>query len=152
MAQLSCVCNCNVNFFSLNDHAKLKSPAHDAHSIMPTLYGLNTCDSCKKARQWLDCAGIAHTFIDYRSAPPSPQMLDEWAQKRGGFAALVNTSSTTWRQLPQARKTPTSDAQWSALLREYPALIKRPLLVMDDARIHQGFKETDFKTLFGVAA
>jgi len=117
---------------------------------MTILYGLNNCDTCKKARKWLDYAGIAHTFIDYRGAPPSPQMLGEWIQKRGGFATLVNTSSTTWRQLPQARKTPATDAQWLALLHEYPALIRRPLLVMDDGRIHQGFKEADFKALFGV--
>jgi len=117
---------------------------------MTILYGLNNCDTCKKARKWLDCAGIAHTFIDYRSAPPSSQMLGEWAQKRGGFAAIVNKSSATWRQLPQARNPPASDEQWLALLHEYPALIRRPLLVMADGRIHQGFKEADFKALFGV--
>jgi len=78
------------------------------------------------------------------------QTLEEWAGKRGGFAALVNKSSTTWRQLPESRKTPASDAQWLALLREYPQLIRRPLLVMADGSVHQGFKEADFKTLFGV--
>jgi len=119
---------------------------------MTTLYGLNTCDTCKKARQWLQQFGIAHTFVDYRSAPPSTQTFTNWAGKRGGFAALVNKSSTTWRCVPEARKTPANDAEWLALLHEYPALIRRPLLVMADGRIHQGFKEADFNTLFGVNA
>jgi len=119
---------------------------------MTTLYGLNTCDTCKKARKWLDGAGIAHTFVDYRTPPPSAQSLSEWARQRGGFEALVNKSSTTWRQLPALRRAPADDAQWSALLREYPALIRRPLLVMADGRVHQGFSETGFSTLFGVKA
>jgi len=119
---------------------------------MISLYGLNTCDTCKKARQWLDKAGIAHTFVDYRSTPPSPQMLGEWAAQCGGFAAIINKASTTWRQLPEGCKTPASDDEWVALLREYPALIRRPLLVMPGGRIHQGFKEASFNTLFGVSA
>jgi len=119
---------------------------------MTTLYGLNNCDTCKKARTWLQSSGIKHVFVEYRNPSPTVQMLMEWAAKRGGFAALVNKSSTTWRQLPEARKAPANDAQWLALLHEYPALIRRPLLVMDDGRIHQGFKEADFNALFGVKA
>jgi len=121
-------------------------------TIMTTLYGLTNCDTCKKARKWLDGAGILHTFTDYRNPPPSPQTLLDWAAKRDGFAAIINKASTTWRQLPESRKTPASDDEWQALLHEYPALIRRPLLVMDDGRIHQGFKEADFNALFGVKA
>jgi len=119
---------------------------------MTVLYGLTNCDTCKKARKWLDGAGISHTFVDYRNPPLSPQTLLDWDTKRGGFAALINKASTTWRQLPEQRKTPASDDEWLALLHEYPALIRRPLLVMDDGRIHQGFKEADFNALFGVKA
>jgi len=119
---------------------------------MTTLYGLNTCDTCKKARQWLDAAGVAHTFVDYRSTLPSPQTLGEWAAQCGGFAAIINKTSTTWRQLPEACKTPVNDEDWASLLCEYPTLIRRPVVVMADGRIHQGFKEADFRALFGVKA
>jgi len=118
---------------------------------MMTLYGLKTCDTCKKACQWLEHAGIAHIFVDYRSAPPSAQTLGEWAEKRGGFAAIINKASTSWRQLPESRKTPANDDEWLALLHEYPTLIRRPVLVMDDGDIHQGFREAHFKALFGVS-
>ena len=68
----------------------------------------------------------------------------------GGLAAMVNKSSTTWRQLPDNRKAAASDAEWKLLLREHPALIKRPLVVMDDGCVSQGFSDNGFKKLFGV--
>ena len=69
----------------------------------------------------------------------------------GGWEKLINKSSTTWRQLPDARKSPGSDAEWKLLLREHPALLKRPLLEMADGRVQQGFTDNGFKALFGVA-
>src|SRR5690606_2275974 len=83
---------------------------------MTTLYGLKNCDTCRKATKWLARFGIAHTFVDYRDSKPSPETLVEWAGKLGGFAAMVNKSSTTWRQLPDNRKAAASDAEWKLLL------------------------------------
>ena len=54
-----------------------------------TLYGLKNCDTCKKARKWLDRFGVAHVFVDYRDDKPSPETLVEWADKVGGFDALL---------------------------------------------------------------
>lgn len=115
-----------------------------------TLYGLKTCDTCKKAQNWLKRFGIAHVFVDYREQPQPPEVLLAWRDAAGGWDALVNKSSTTWRQLPPNRKTPGSDAEWKLLLREYPALIRRPVVVLDDGRIAQGFSDNGFKKLFGV--
>lgn len=117
---------------------------------MITLYGLNNCDTCKKACKWLDRFGLAYTFIDYRDHKPTPEMLVEWAGKAGGFQALVNRSSTTWRQLPESRKTPGSEAEWKLLLREHPQLIRRPVAITDDGRFSQGFSDNGFKRLFGI--
>lgn len=117
---------------------------------MITLYGLNNCDTCKKACKWLDRFGLAYTFIDYRNHKPTPEMLVEWAGKVGGFQALVNKSSTTWRQLPESRKTPGSEAEWKLLLREHPQLIRRPVVITDEGRFSQGFSDNGFKRLFGI--
>ncbi|MGY0504304.1 Spx/MgsR family RNA polymerase-binding regulatory protein [Luteimonas sp. e5] len=119
---------------------------------MPTVYGLKNCDSCRKARKWLQRFDITHDFVDVRETLPAPQQLLEWKQAVGGWDALVNRASTTWRQLPPNRKAPGSDAEWKLLLREYPALIKRPLLVLDDGRVQQGFSDNGYKKLFGVDA
>ena len=117
---------------------------------MITLYGLNNCDTCKKACKWLDRFGLAYTFIDYRDHKPTPEMLVDWAGRAGGFQALVNKSSTTWRQLPESRKTPGSEAEWKLLLREHPQLIRRPVVITDDGRFSQGFSDNGFKRLFGI--
>lgn len=117
---------------------------------MTTLYGLKNCDTCKKATKWLDRFGVAHTFVDYREHKPAPEKLVAWANKVGGFGALVNKSSTTWRQLPDNRKAPGSEAEWKLLLREHPQLIKRPVVVTDDGVVSQGFSDNAFKARFGI--
>lgn len=117
---------------------------------MITLYGLNNCDTCKKVSKWLDRFGLSYTFIDYRNHKPTPEMLVDWAGRAGGFQALVNKSSTTWRQLPENRKTPGSEAEWKLLLREHPQLIRRPVVITDDGRFSQGFSDNGFKRLFGI--
>ena len=115
-----------------------------------TVYGLKTCDTCKKASKWLDRFGVAYTFVDYRDNKPSPETLLEWAAQLGGLAAMVNKSSTTWRQLPDNRKAAASDAEWKLLLREYPQLIKRPLVLTADGVVTQGFSDNGFKKRFNI--
>lgn len=119
---------------------------------MTTLYGLANCDTCKKARNWLNRFGIEHVFVDYRDQRQSPETLLAWRDAVGGWEALVNKSSTTWRTLPPARKTPASDAEWKLLLKEYPQLIRRPVVVTADGVVSQGFSDNGFKKRFGVGA
>jgi Spx/MgsR family transcriptional regulator len=120
--------------------------------VAATLYGLKNCDTCRKARKWLDRFGIAHDFVDYREQKPSPDTLLDWAGRLGGFEAMVNRSSTTWRELPPNRKAAGSDAEWKLLLREYPQLIRRPLVVTADGAVSQGFSDNGFRRRFGTDA
>ena len=117
---------------------------------MTTLYGLKNCDTCKKATKWLDRFNVPYTFIDYRDNCQPAETLVEWAGQAGGWGALINKSSTTWRQLPDIRKTPGSDAEWKLLLKEYPQLIRRPVVVTDDGVVTQGFSDNGFKQRFGI--
>lgn len=117
---------------------------------MTTLFGLKNCDTCKKAIKWLDRFDVAYTFVDYRDDKRTPETLLEWSKQAGGWDALINKSSTTWRQLPENRKTPGSDAEWKLLLREYPQLIRRPVVVTDDGTMTQGFSDNGFKQRFGI--
>lgn len=118
---------------------------------MITLYGLKNCDTCKKACNWLDRFGIAHAFVDYRDHPQPPATLVEWKEQLGGWDLMINKSSTTWRNLSPHRKTPGSDSEWKLLLREYPQLIRRPLVVTDDGTVTQGFSDNGFKRRFVVS-
>lgn len=115
---------------------------------MTALYGLPTCDTCRKARNWLDRFDVAHTFVDYRANPVPATTLKEWAKQLGGWEKLVNKSSTTWRNLLPQRKDPQSDPEWTLLLKEYPALIRRPVVVFDHGDVHVGFSDSGFKKLF----
>ena len=116
-----------------------------------TLYGLANCDTCRKARNWLKRFDVAHEFVDYRDVRPTPEMLVAWKERLGGWDAMVNRSSTTWRELPPARRAAASDAEWKLLLREYPQLIRRPVVVTDDGSVTQGFSDNGFKKRFGIA-
>ena len=116
------------------------------------VYGLGTCDTCRKARNWLKRFEIAHEFVDYRANPVAPATLKEWAAQVGGWDKLVNRASTTWRKLPETRKSPGSDPEWTLLLKEYPALVKRPVLETPDGSISVGFSDKAWKArlLIGV--
>ena len=119
---------------------------------MTILYGLANCDTCRKARKWLARFGVTHTFVDYRDERQSPETLVLWKDQLGGWDAMINKSSTTWRALPPNRRTPGSDAEWRLLLKEYPQLIRRPVVVTDDGKVSQGFSDNGFKKRFGVGA
>lgn len=113
------------------------------------LYGLKRCSTCVKAMKWLDDAGQAYEFSDYRDEPVAPAMLSEWKDQLGGWEKLVNRASMTWRNLPDARKSPQDDTQWLALIGEYPALVKRPVRVEADGRVSVGFNAKKYDELKG---
>jgi Spx/MgsR family transcriptional regulator len=119
---------------------------------MPILHGLDNCDTCRKARNWLDRHGVAYRFVDVRKEPVPASTLKAWAHALGGFDAMVNRSGTTWRALPATRRSPGSEAEWTLLLREHPALIRRPLIELGDGRVHQGFSAALFTRLFAAPA
>ncbi|MEO8743010.1 MAG: Spx/MgsR family RNA polymerase-binding regulatory protein [Lysobacteraceae bacterium] len=117
---------------------------------MTTLYGLANCDTCKKARNWLTRSGVTHAFVDYREQRIAPETLKDWTRQLGGWDKLINRASTTWRSLPDTRKTPQSDPEWILLLKEYPTLVKRPVLVTDDGVVSVGFTDNAFKQRFEI--
>jgi arsenate reductase len=87
------------------------------------IYGLKTCDTCRKALKSLPDA----RFVDARSdGVPDPVLSAAWDRFGAG---LLNTRSTTWRGLSDEART----AAPLDLIREHPALMKRPLIVDGDA-------------------
>ena len=115
---------------------------------MIKVYGLETCDTCRKARKWLTRFDVAHEFVDYRENRVEPNTLKRWANAVGGWEKLVNRAGTTWRNLPSVRKTPQSNPEWLLLIKEYPAIVRRPVVVMGDGAISVGFSDNSFKKLF----
>lgn len=113
---------------------------------MMTLYGINNCDTVKKARRWLDAAGIEYRFHDFRKEGLTLEKLTAWSQAVG-WEALLNRRGTTWRQLPEAVKININENNVLNLMIEQPTLIKRPVLEKGE-EIRIGFKEADYIKLF----
>ena len=86
------------------------------------LYGIPTCDTCKKALKALKDEGHEVIFRDIRAKPLSEI---EWAEFLVEFGStLVNQKSTTYRGLSMWLRESEADAQLLA----HPTLMKRPVL------------------------
>lgn len=86
-----------------------------------TIYGIKTCDTCRKARKALPEA----QFQDIRDEPLNEAERAAFLQAFGD--QLINRSSTTWRGLSDDERTLSLDI----LLTRYPTLMKRPVVRRD---------------------
>lgn len=111
------------------------------------LYGLKNCDTCRKAMNALDGASISYGFHDVREDGITKAQLNRWA-KAVGTDKLLNTRSTTWRNLPAADKENIDDKKAVALMAENPTLIKRPIIENGPTQVYVGWTtETQNKIL-----
>ncbi|WP_291845384.1 ArsC/Spx/MgsR family protein [Maricaulis sp.] len=91
-----------------------------------TVYGLKNCDSCKKAVEALNAAGLGHAFVDIREDVDLVVKVPDWLDAVGA-KALVNTRSTTWRNMSEEdREIAAGDP--AGVLIAHPTLIKRPVV------------------------
>jgi len=86
------------------------------------LYGISTCDTCKKALKALESAGKSVTFRDIRAVPLSEAEIDKIVMEFGDRA--VNKQSTTYRGFNDFLKASDAEAQIAA----QPAVMKRPVI------------------------
>jgi arsenate reductase len=91
------------------------------------LYGIKNCDTMKKARAWLDSNGVPYEFHDYKASGIDKATLERWA-KTVGWETLLNRAGTTFRKLPDEKKTSLTQAKAVQLMLEQPSMIKRPVL------------------------
>src|SRR5580704_10691285 len=104
------------------------------------IYGIPNCDTVKRARAWLDQKGIVAKFHDYKVEGANREIIASWL-RHTDWETLLNRRGTTWRKLPDAKKTAVKDsASATALMLEQPSLIKRPVLEYGD-KVLVGFDE-----------
>jgi len=96
------------------------------------LFGLKNCDTCRKALKALQSAGREPDFHDVRVDGVTKAYLTKWA-KAAGWEKLLNTRSTTWRELSDKDKAGVDEKKAIALMEAHPALIKRPVIEADGA-------------------
>ena len=92
-----------------------------------TLFGIKNCDTMKKARQWLDDAGVSYSFHDYKLAGIDAASLQRWCAALG-WETVLNRAGTTVRKLPEADRPGLDEARAIALMLTQPSMIKRPIL------------------------
>jgi Spx/MgsR family transcriptional regulator len=109
-----------------------------------TVYGLNQCDTVKRARQWLQAQGVDFQFVDFKKTPPSAAQISAWAEAVG-WEALLNKRGTTWRKLDAATQARVVDAPSAVtVLAQHPSAIKRPV-VEAGGRLLVGFDEAAWR-------
>lgn len=86
------------------------------------LYGISTCDTCKKALKAIEAAGKPVTFRDVRSQPLTEAEIDTIVMEFGDRA--INKQSTTYRGFSDFLRVSDPEAQIAA----QPAVMKRPVI------------------------
>ena len=111
-----------------------------------TIYGIPNCDTVKKARAWLDKAGVDYRFHDFKKDGVDKKQLKAWTDE-AGWQILLNKAGTTFRKLADEDKENLTDAKARRLMVENPSLIKRPVLEKD-GRLFVGFKPDEYAVIF----
>ena len=111
------------------------------------VYGIPNCDTVKKARVWLDAAGVAYAFHDYKKAGIDAATLNRWADAVG-WDVLLNRAGTTFKKLDDADKADIDRAKAIRLMIANPSMIKRPVVEGAGALL-VGFKPDVWAAQFG---
>ena len=109
---------------------------------MLTVYGIKSCDICRKARKFLQDRNIEHRFHDVRKDGINVQMLERWAD-RVDWQRLLNKRSLTWRKVSEADRSDMNRDKAIALILDAPTLLKRPV-IETDSYLAVGFSENRF--------
>ena len=103
------------------------------------------CTTCQKAKKWLESNGIAFEERHIAEQNPTAEELRQWQEKSGlPLRRFFNTSGMLYRSMELKDKLPgMSEDEQFALLATDGMLVKRPLLITDNA-VLPGFKEADW--------
>ncbi len=93
------------------------------------------CSTCQKAKKWLEENGISYDDRHIVEQNPTVQELKEWVAKSGQpLRKFFNTSGMLYRSMELKDKLPSmSEEEQFALLATNGMLVKRPLLIGEDA-------------------
>lgn len=104
------------------------------------------CTTCKKAKKWLDDRGIKYTDRHIVEDNPTFDELKTWYEKSGlPLKRFFNTSGLLYKSMELKDRLATmSEDEQLTLLASNGMLVKRPLLITDNAVI-PGFREKEWE-------
>jgi arsenate reductase len=116
---------------------------------MLRFYGYKKCDTCRKAEQFLQQAGIDYEFVNITENPPTAEGLAAIIECANvPLNKLFNTSGVQYRELNIKEKLPAlSEREILILLVGNGRLIKRPLIT-DGKRATVGFNADRFAAVW----
>lgn len=114
--------------------------------VLLKLFGITSCDSCRKARKWLKENSKDCEYHDLRNDGLEVQMLERW-MKSLDWRKFLNTHSLTWRKIPEVDRAEITKDRAIALMIEHPTLVKRPVLECEDF-IAVGFSPANYEKIF----
>jgi arsenate reductase len=112
-------------------------------------YAYKNCDTCRKARNYLDRKGIEYELIPIREQPPTKAELETMlANHDGNIRKLFNTSGGDYKAMNMKEKLSNiTDAEAINLLSKNGNLIKRPFAIKAKTGV-VGFNESAWGDLF----
>jgi len=110
------------------------------------LYGINNCDTVKKAKNWLETHNINYQFHDFRKQGLDANTINRWLQSVS-WDKILNKRSTSWRNLDPSIQQTVNETNIVDLLIENPTLIKRPVMDVNDT-ITLGFNSDTYQGIF----
>ncbi|MFT7009043.1 MAG: Spx/MgsR family transcriptional regulator [Colwellia sp.] len=117
-----------------------------------TLYGINNCDTVKKAQKWLTANSINYVFFDFKKQLLTHELLAQFVELND-WSTLLNKRSTTFRNLSDEIKNNLTDEVAFEQVLAQPTLLKRPLLLIktDESQstqqLHLGFKAENYQEI-----
>ncbi len=113
---------------------------------MVNIYGINNCDTVKKALKWLTRNEIEYEFYDFKKQPLTEVILNDFLSL-SDWGLLLNKRSTTFRKLPEEIKNNLTDIVMFKAVLNQATLLKRPLLKYNN-QLHLGFKPEQYQAIF----
>lgn len=114
------------------------------------LYEYKGCDTCRRAKKFLEARGLAFEIIPIREQPPTkPELKRMLGIYAGDLRRLFNTSGGDYKSMKLAERLPTlTEAEALDLLAANGNLVKRPFLLTATGGL-VGFKQPEWEQLLG---
>jgi regulatory protein spx len=111
---------------------------------MVTLYTSPSCTSCRKAKQWLDEHNIEYEERNVNKDPLTREEVKHILRMtEDGTEEVISTRSKIFTKLKLKPEDMSLD-QLIDLIVEYPALLKRPIII-DEKRMQVGYNEEEIR-------
>lgn len=118
----------------------LASASCKSYPFHMILYGIPTCDTCRKALKALKDAGRDPSFRNVRAEPLSAAEISKFYDEFGD--RLVNRASATWRGLSETERSDPPEH----LLAKHATLMKRPVIEVS-GKLYLGWASDTRSTL-----